>query len=473
MLGLYSLSTLPLSTLQAIAAGLSAAIGQALEDNLPAGALSKSKIKELGQSLQEDLAQIVTRLSAQIVALAYAIEDNLSPGGLAKAKARGAGQALEDELSSVFARLKVKGLGLSSQDDLVPGNTTTRKARALLQALEDDLVIAALGKNKTVTPGLATQDDLVIAAMGRLKAKALGSVLEDDLVSAGFNRLKSLDVAQAIVDELGAAITRLASLIVALGIAVEDNTTFSATGNKTARLLQAIEAKAATVLGKAKAKALGQSVQADLVAGAWGRAKSRELLIALQEDMVAGALAKAKVRALGQAAEDDFSISSVAFQTIVHGVATCAMRRLSDIICRDIDTAAGGLTPSESVVHAPGFTRLATGQKLQELPGDGIDRVVAVAYDGTAKWHSMANMRTFTIRVRIGYFAGSHDDDTQRIILDDEQVITQALSLSSNWTDSCAANGTIYGYIVRPSVLTLLEADRYILELPVDIQVGR
>lgn len=155
-------------------------------------------------------------------------------------------------------------------------------------------------------------------------------------------------------------------------------------------------------------------------------------------------------------------------------VGTCAINGLYTIICRDPDTALGGTTPSETVYHAAGFYR-HFGDRLDYLPGDGIDRKVQIKYEGTRSWHSLASsavsdrMRTFVITIRVGYFAGSHVDETMAIIADDEQEIAKAIALSASWP--VCTNGCVNGYVPKSSNVLRLDDTRYVLEIAVDTQV--
>lgn len=155
-------------------------------------------------------------------------------------------------------------------------------------------------------------------------------------------------------------------------------------------------------------------------------------------------------------------------------VGTCAINGLYSIICRDPDTAAGGTSPSEAVLHAPGFLR-HVGEPIDELAGQGMDRKVQIMYDGTKEWLKYGNsqhatrMRNFGVTVRIGYFAGSHVDQTMAIMADDEQAIAKAIAVSQNWP--ACTGGCVNGYIPGSSDVINLDDKRYILELSVAVQV--
>ena len=154
--------------------------------------------------------------------------------------------------------------------------------------------------------------------------------------------------------------------------------------------------------------------------------------------------------------------------------ANCAVLGIYNIICRDADTAAGGTPPSETVLHAAAFYR-HLGDRIDTLLGDGIDRKVQITYEGTSKWHSLTSsstssrMRTFQVVIRIGYFAGSHVDETMIIMAADEQEIIKALALSANWPE--CAEGCLNGYVPKTSSVKRLDDTRYVLEIALDVQV--
>lgn len=150
-------------------------------------------------------------------------------------------------------------------------------------------------------------------------------------------------------------------------------------------------------------------------------------------------------------------------------IGTCVISGLYSILCRDPDTASGGVDPSETELHANGFYKLEGLAALEDLPGDGIDRRIEIQYAGTDGWHTYASsasttrLRTLDLVVRVGYFAGTHDGETQAIIADDDELLGLAIKTSSNWP--ACANGCINGYWPVRSSLTYIEANRYILEI--------
>lgn len=156
------------------------------------------------------------------------------------------------------------------------------------------------------------------------------------------------------------------------------------------------------------------------------------------------------------------------------GIGTCAFNGLYTAICRDKDTAAGGLNPDNTVLHASGFYR-HFGDRIDELPGDGIDRKVQVVYEGTDKWipygssNTSTRMRDFTVVIRIGYFAGSHVDETMAVIADDEHQIAAVIAKSTSFP-TCSP-GCVMGYVPASSNVVKLDNTRYILEIVVGVQV--
>lgn len=132
-------------------------------------------------------------------------------------------------------------------------------------------------------------------------------------------------------------------------------------------------------------------------------------------------------------------------------------------ICLDADTAAGGLTPGSTDAHAEYFTRLKSG-RLEDLGPDGMDRRLHIEYVGTAAWHTLGDMQTFGVTIRVGYFAGEARDATYATMADDEHLIAAALMFSENWTGAAI--------IVGPASVSPVGDDCFILEIPVDIQLA-
>lgn len=157
------------------------------------------------------------------------------------------------------------------------------------------------------------------------------------------------------------------------------------------------------------------------------------------------------------------------------GVVTCAIDGLYDIICRDPDTAAGGLTPGDTDLHASGFFR-HDREPLERLESEAIDRKVQIVYDGTDEWHPLSPggaggpmMRTFRVVIRVGYAVGDHEFRSYPIIGDDEQQIVEAIMNQSNWP--VCASGCLNGYVPAESAIAYPDEIRRILEIAVLVQV--
>ena len=148
----------------------------------------------------------------------------------------------------------------------------------------------------------------------------------------------------------------------------------------------------------------------------------------------------------------------------------CAIAGLYDIICRDEETAEGGITPSEDTLHASGFTKHEGTTPFNDLPGDGIDRRVEILYPGTDAWTTYASsyasvrMRQFEAVVRVGYFAGSHFDETHAIIADDDRAI--GLGIRDGTLPTCSS-GCVNGYYPIGSSVVELDPTRLVLEIRV------
>lgn len=157
-------------------------------------------------------------------------------------------------------------------------------------------------------------------------------------------------------------------------------------------------------------------------------------------------------------------------------MSTCAINGLYATICRDPDTASGGLTPSEEVYHASGFLRYEGTAPFDDLPGDGLDRRVEVVYAGTDDWtgytssSSSIRMRTFELVIRVGYFAGSHQDVTHGIMADDDRLI--GLAVKGAALPDCTGH-CVNGYYPVGSSVTMLDATRWVLEHVVRVTVTK
>lgn len=153
----------------------------------------------------------------------------------------------------------------------------------------------------------------------------------------------------------------------------------------------------------------------------------------------------------------------------------CAMNGLYTIICRDPDTAAGGLTPNDGVLHLPGFYR-HDRQRLESLTGSGIDRKVQIVYKGTSRWTTYVDPTTgFQMHdeiavIRVGYFTGDHVNETMIVMGEDGQQIARAISKTIN-QPACDPGECVNGYIPQSSEVTKIDEQRYVLELEVLMKV--
>lgn len=141
-----------------------------------------------------------------------------------------------------------------------------------------------------------------------------------------------------------------------------------------------------------------------------------------------------------------------------------AINGMYTLLCQDPDTAAGGLTPYANPYHAPAFMRLESG-RLEDLAPLGMDRRIHIEYAGTEAWHTLGNMQTFGVTVRVGYFAGASDpEETRAVMFDDEHLIGAALSYSGNWYGAALTVG--------PGDVTQIGDDCFINEIPVSVQIA-
>lgn len=153
----------------------------------------------------------------------------------------------------------------------------------------------------------------------------------------------------------------------------------------------------------------------------------------------------------------------------------CAINGLYAIICRDPETASGGIDPVEVELHAPGFYR-SEREDLDFLTGQAIDRRVRILFDGTAAWPTLVNpilgftMRTFIATIQIGYFVGDHRPESMEVIAEDDGLILNALSRQSNWP-TCTS-GCVNGYVVLASRRIRVDATRDIWEIEVAVTVS-
>lgn len=122
----------------------------------------------------------------------------------------------------------------------------------------------------------------------------------------------------------------------------------------------------------------------------------------------------------------------------------------------------GGITPAASDYHVPYFSR-ARGNRLDDLPGDGIDRIIEVKYTGTENWPALGTMQNIGGLIRVGYFAGEHKDHTYSIMQADEHLIGRSVNYQGKWLGAAM--------IARPGDITDVGEDRFIMEIPVTIQI--
>jgi hypothetical protein len=158
------------------------------------------------------------------------------------------------------------------------------------------------------------------------------------------------------------------------------------------------------------------------------------------------------------------------------GIVTCAINGLYNIICRDPETAAGGLTPEDVNRHADGFYRIGR-VTLDQLDGEDIDRKVEIIYNGTDDWvglmatYDQQRQRRFGVTIRIGYFVGDHEMESQPIAGDDEHQICKAIMIQNNWPSSCSGGGCIEAYIPVSSSFSQINEEQWLLEIEVTVQV--
>lgn len=157
------------------------------------------------------------------------------------------------------------------------------------------------------------------------------------------------------------------------------------------------------------------------------------------------------------------------------GVASDAVEGIYTILCRDPDTAAGGMDPSETTLHSEGFYR-EDRITLRDIEGSGIDRRVQILCEGTEGWGALNNglggkrQRQFGCTVSIGYFHGDNLWKSRMIAMDDEQKFGHLIGQRSNWP-SDSAYGCVQGYMLRDSRFEQLDRDRYILHIYITVEV--
>lgn len=156
------------------------------------------------------------------------------------------------------------------------------------------------------------------------------------------------------------------------------------------------------------------------------------------------------------------------------GIGTCAINGLYTIICRDPDTAAGGLTPENVTRHADGFYRIAR-TTLDSIEGEAYDRRVEIVYGGTNEWigmpatYAQQRERRFGVTIRVGYFVGDHEMETQPIAADDDHAICKAIFLQANWP--LCSGGCVEAYLPVSSNFFQVSETKWMLEIDVSVQV--
>lgn len=154
----------------------------------------------------------------------------------------------------------------------------------------------------------------------------------------------------------------------------------------------------------------------------------------------------------------------------------CAISAIYECICRDEETAAGGLDPSEATLHAPGFYRHKRSE-LEQLTGSAIDRKVQVIASGTDSWVPLYNpvfgvkTRCYYVTVRVGYFVGDHMTESFAVIGDDDLLIRNAIVDQNNWPD-CSV-GCVNGMVPIDARRIEVDGDpaRHIWEILVEVTV--
>jgi len=153
----------------------------------------------------------------------------------------------------------------------------------------------------------------------------------------------------------------------------------------------------------------------------------------------------------------------------------CVMRGIYTFLCRDADTGEGGLAPTTTDLHADCFSRYME-HRLDVVMGEAIDRKVQIEYGGLSEMPPLANgtgtkrRRIFKINIRIGYFAGDHNDETHAVIAADDHLIQVEIARPANYPASCEGI-CVEGIIPLSSEVITLDTNRYILEITARVQV--
>jgi len=154
------------------------------------------------------------------------------------------------------------------------------------------------------------------------------------------------------------------------------------------------------------------------------------------------------------------------------GVITTGLNGLYTLICRNPETAGGGLAPSEAIYHSEAGFIYDERVKIDSLESSAIDRRVEVIYNGTIAWGNVVNgltrkQRRVGVVVRIGYYVGDHELESYKIMGDDEQIICNAVLNPSTWPEGI--KGCVQGYIPQTSQVQVLDANRMVLEITLEM----
>lgn len=153
----------------------------------------------------------------------------------------------------------------------------------------------------------------------------------------------------------------------------------------------------------------------------------------------------------------------------------CIRNALIAAICRDPETAEGGLDPYPSDYHAPGFY-LQDRETLEFLTGQSIDRRVEIAFKGTEEWLPLANpvsgfdMLPLTIVIRVGYFVGDHGPESFIVMAEDDRLIQNAILSQSNWPECDGL--CISGLIPVSGERIRIDSTRHVWEITVEAVVS-
>lgn len=180
-------------------AGQTVVVGQAVETDL-SQPVSRLKASAVAQVLESDLAQAVGPLKRSAVAqaletdlaqpiawapkhrlISLATETDLAQA-LTRRKAQAVAQALETDLSQTVGRLKQKTVEQSTETDTAHP-LVAPKIISVLQALETDLS-QAVGRLKAKVLGQASETDLAQPVTRNPIARLIGMAVETDIAQA-------------------------------------------------------------------------------------------------------------------------------------------------------------------------------------------------------------------------------------------------------------------------------------------------